>query len=115
MVPAGIDDPRARAAGNRPREAGPHPDPSVAPGGRDRGAALRRPRMGSAIRAGHAPPGDPSVTAVRPFRFIAPMPSLELPAARWRDEVRRIEDLGFSTVSVSEHVTGGWAMDPFVA
>jgi probable F420-dependent oxidoreductase len=42
------------------------------------------------------------------------MPSLDLPAARWRDEVRRIEDLGFSTVSVSEHVTGGWAMDPLV-
>lgn len=55
------------------------------------------------------------MTAVRPFRFIAPMPSLELPASRWRDEIRRIEDLGFSTVSVSEHVTGGWAMDPLVA
>ena len=24
-----------------------------------------------------------------------------LPASRWRDEIRRIEDLGFSTVSVS--------------
>ena len=42
------------------------------------------------------------------------MPSLDLPASRWRDEIRRIEDLGFSTVSVSEHVTGGWAMDPLV-
>jgi probable F420-dependent oxidoreductase len=51
----------------------------------------------------------------RPFRFIAPMPSLDLPPARWRDEIRRIEDLGFSTVSVSEHVTGGWAMDPLSA
>jgi probable F420-dependent oxidoreductase len=43
------------------------------------------------------------------------MPSLDLPPRRWRDAIRRIEDLGFSTVSVSEHVTGGWAMDPFVA
>lgn len=55
------------------------------------------------------------MTEVRPFRFIAPMPSFELPPARWRDEVRRIEDLGFSTVSVSEHLTGGWAMDPLAA
>ena len=52
------------------------------------------------------------MTAARPFRFIAPMPSFDLPPARWRDEVRRIEDLGFSTVSVSEHIVGGWAMDP---
>lgn len=48
----------------------------------------------------------------RPFRFIAPMPSLELPPSRWRDEIRRIDDLGFSTVAVSEHVALGWAMDP---
>ena len=40
------------------------------------------------------------------------MPSLDLPPARWRDEVRRIEDLGFATVAVSEHVAHGWAMDP---
>ena len=54
------------------------------------------------------------MTVARPFRFIAPMPSLDLPPARWRDEIRRIEDLGFSTVAVSEHVTHGWAMDPLV-
>jgi probable F420-dependent oxidoreductase len=42
------------------------------------------------------------------------MPSFELPPARWRDELRRIEDLGFSSVSVSEHIAGGWAMDPVV-
>ncbi len=35
--------------------------------------------------------------------------------AQWRDEIRRIEDLGFSSVSVSDHVTGGWAIDPLVA
>ncbi len=55
------------------------------------------------------------MTAVRPFRFIAPMPSFDLPLPRWRDAIRRIEDLGFSSVSVSEHVTGGWAMDPLAA
>lgn len=52
------------------------------------------------------------MTAARPFRFIAPMPSLDLPPARWRDEIRRIEDLGFSSISVSEHVAHGWALDP---
>jgi probable F420-dependent oxidoreductase len=52
------------------------------------------------------------VTSPRPFRFIAPMPPFDLPPHRWRDELRRIEDLGFSSVSVSEHIVGGWAMDP---
>jgi probable F420-dependent oxidoreductase len=47
----------------------------------------------------------------RPFRFIAPMPALTQPVGRWRDALRRIEDLGFSTVSVSEHLTQGWAME----
>jgi probable F420-dependent oxidoreductase len=48
----------------------------------------------------------------RPFRFIAPMPPLSQPIDRWLDRIRRIEDLGFSTVSVSEHFTRGWAMEP---
>ncbi|MEV0394662.1 TIGR03621 family F420-dependent LLM class oxidoreductase [Polymorphospora rubra] len=55
------------------------------------------------------------MTAPLPFRFTASMPGLNRPASRWRDEIRRIEDLGFSSVSVSDHFTGGWAMDPLVA
>ncbi len=51
----------------------------------------------------------------RPFRFAVSMPGLNRPPAQWRDELRRIEDLGFSTVSISDHFTGGWAMDPIVA
>ena len=51
------------------------------------------------------------MTVGHPFRFIAPMPSLDLPPARWRDEVRRMRSLGFATVAVSEHVAHGWAMD----
>ena len=43
---------------------------------------------------------------MRPFRFLAPMPRLDQPAGRWRDAVRRIEDLGFATVSISDHFTG---------
>lgn len=51
----------------------------------------------------------------RPFRFIAAAPSLDRPVAAWRDAVRALEDLGFATVSVSDHLTGGWAMDPMVS
>jgi probable F420-dependent oxidoreductase len=50
-----------------------------------------------------------------PFRFIAPTPRLEGSASAWRDSIRRIEDLGFSTVSISDHLTAGWVMDPLTA
>ncbi|MBV9328792.1 MAG: TIGR03621 family F420-dependent LLM class oxidoreductase [Chloroflexi bacterium] len=51
----------------------------------------------------------------RPFRFIAPVPPLNQPVARWRDALQRIEDLGFSSVSISDHFTRGWVMEPTVA
>jgi probable F420-dependent oxidoreductase len=51
----------------------------------------------------------------RPFRFLTPMPRLDQPAGRWKDAVRRIEDLGFATVSISDHFTRGWVMEPVVA
>jgi probable F420-dependent oxidoreductase len=51
----------------------------------------------------------------RPFRFIAPMPRLDQPARRWRGAVRRIEDLGYATVAISDHFTQGWVMEPVVA
>jgi probable F420-dependent oxidoreductase len=43
------------------------------------------------------------------------MPGLNRAPAQWRDELRRIEDLGFNTACISDHFTGGWAMDPIVA
>jgi probable F420-dependent oxidoreductase len=46
---------------------------------------------------------------------MAPMPRLEGSAAAWRDGVRRIESLGFDTVSVSDHFTRGWVMEPTAA
>ncbi len=49
-----------------------------------------------------------------PFRFIAPMPRLAS-QRRWTQELRRIEDLGFHTVAVSEHYSNGWAMDALTA
>ncbi len=51
----------------------------------------------------------------RPFRFIAPAPRLTGDPERWRDEVRRIEDLGFSTVSVGDHLSRGWVLEPVTA
>ena len=53
--------------------------------------------------------------AVRPFRFIAAAPRLHGDARAWIDGVRRIEDLGFDTVAFSDHVSGGWVMEPMVA
>ena len=43
------------------------------------------------------------------------MPKLDHSPRRWRDEVRKIESLGFSTVSVSDHLTRGWVMEPTAA
>ncbi len=57
----------------------------------------------------------PGRAAHREFRFAISMPALDRPPALWRNEIRRIEDLGFSSVAVSDHFTGGWAMDPIVA
>jgi len=48
----------------------------------------------------------------RPFRFTISMPPL---GPDWRDQLHRIEDLGFSSVSISDHITGGWQMEPIVA
>lgn len=49
------------------------------------------------------------------FRFMASMPVLDDRMDTWRDRVRRIEDLGFDSVAISDHVSGGWSMDPIVA
>jgi probable F420-dependent oxidoreductase len=52
---------------------------------------------------------------VHRFRFSAAMPRLNRSVAQWRDDVRRIEDLGFWAVAVSDHFTSGWVMEPIVA
>ena len=46
------------------------------------------------------------------LRFNAPMPRLRGDGASWLSEVRRLEELGFNTVAVSEHVTQGWQLSP---
>jgi probable F420-dependent oxidoreductase len=44
------------------------------------------------------------------LEFIAPSPRLRDDGATWVADVRRLEDLGFDTVSVSHHVTNGWKL-----
>ena len=51
----------------------------------------------------------------RPFRFLAPMPRLAGSIGDWRDELRRIEDLGYDAVTVSEHLADGWELDALTA
>jgi probable F420-dependent oxidoreductase len=50
-----------------------------------------------------------------PFRFSAAMPRLTGSVSAWRAEVRRIEDLGYWSVAISDHFTRGWVMEPLVA
>lgn len=42
------------------------------------------------------------------------MPRLDRGVADWRAALRRVEDLGYSTVAISDHFTQGWAMEPLV-
>jgi probable F420-dependent oxidoreductase len=58
-------------------------------------------------------PTEPTGT-IPPFRFSAPMPRLTRSPADWRAELRRIEDLGFASVTISDHFTRGWMMEPLV-
>lgn len=44
------------------------------------------------------------------LEFIAPMPRLRDDGAAWVADLRRLEDLGFDTASVSHHVTNGWKL-----
>jgi probable F420-dependent oxidoreductase len=53
------------------------------------------------------------VTA-REFRFTAQVPDLVGSRAAWRDELKRLEDTGFSTVALADHFTGGYTLEPLV-
>jgi probable F420-dependent oxidoreductase len=52
---------------------------------------------------------------VHPFRFAVTPPSALTPMRTWIDELRRIESLGFDTVVVADHFTGGWNVEPMIA
>jgi len=61
------------------------------------------------------------MSAAATFHFLAPMPRLGSDpwtgnnAAGWAAELRRIEDLGFHAVALSEHYSRGWTMDALTA
>ena len=61
------------------------------------------------------PPTCSQGNRVRPFRFSVAMPRLTGSVPAWKAELRRIEDLGFWSVTISEHLTQGWVMEPLVA
>ena len=50
----------------------------------------------------------------RAFRFTAQVPDLAAPVGEWRKELRRLEDMGFSTVALADHFTGGYTLEPIV-
>jgi probable F420-dependent oxidoreductase len=52
---------------------------------------------------------------MHPFRFIAQVPDPLLPIADWRGQCSRIEALGFDTIAIADHFTGGYEFEPFVA
>jgi probable F420-dependent oxidoreductase len=54
------------------------------------------------------------VTGARPFRFTAQVPDVVGAVGEWRKELRRIEDMGFSTVALADHFTGGYTTEPLV-
>jgi probable F420-dependent oxidoreductase len=48
------------------------------------------------------------------FEFAVTPPTNLRPVGEWADALRRIEDLGFTTVVVADHFTGGWDVEPMV-
>jgi len=52
---------------------------------------------------------------MRAFRFTAQLPDLVAPAKEWRDAVAQVDALGFDTLALADHFTGGYQTEPFVA
>jgi probable F420-dependent oxidoreductase len=48
-------------------------------------------------------------------RFIAPVPRLTGTGEAWVADLRRLEDMGFDTVCISEHLTNGWQLSALAA
>jgi alkanesulfonate monooxygenase SsuD/methylene tetrahydromethanopterin reductase-like flavin-dependent oxidoreductase (luciferase family) len=47
-----------------------------------------------------------------PLRFTASMPPSSRGIARWGEDLRSPEVRGSSGVAISDHLIGGWSMDP---
>src|SRR5438270_5790218 len=108
------------ADGRAPRLAA-HASGKLGPGrelpGDDRPGrgAEREPGPVPGGRRGPAVPGGARVlTKPRPFRFAATVPTQLQPVQQWRDSLRQIEDLGFSSVAMADHFTDGYQVEPIV-
>lgn len=51
---------------------------------------------------------------MRPFRFTAQVPDFQDSATAWRERLARLEAVGFSTLAIADHFTGGYTMEPLV-
>lgn len=49
------------------------------------------------------------------LRFIANVPTAMQPMQAWKEQVRRIEATGFTTVAIADHFTDGYTLEPMVA
>jgi probable F420-dependent oxidoreductase len=49
---------------------------------------------------------------MRPFRFAAQVPDPTSSVDDWRRAIRRVEDIGFSTLALADHFTGGYTLEP---
>jgi probable F420-dependent oxidoreductase len=57
---------------------------------------------------------SPRSAATHPFRFAVTPPLTIQPLAAWRDSLRQIEDMGFSTIVMADHFTQGYGIEPMV-
>ena len=51
---------------------------------------------------------------MRPFRFTAQVPDFLGSLTNWRAQIARLEAIGFSTLAIADHFTGGYTMEPLV-
>jgi probable F420-dependent oxidoreductase len=56
-----------------------------------------------------------SANLVHPFEFIVSAPTRIESLAQWTDQIRKIEDFGFTTVVMADHFTDGYDLEPMVA
>jgi probable F420-dependent oxidoreductase len=49
------------------------------------------------------------------IRFAITAPPLRLPISEWTEDVRRLEDMGFTDVVIADHFTDGYDTEPMVA
>lgn len=58
---------------------------------------------------------DEAVPRSDRLSFIAPMPRLTGDGQEWVDDLQRLENMGFDTVCISEHLTNGWQLSALAA